>query len=183
MSRRRSRLRRRTRDPVHRREHYDAPVLRTGKASAASPAVVDYEATDNDGETKDSAVAYSLEGADDDEDSFTISDTEGTLTAATAFRANFEDQSSYSLVIVATTTGANNDAAGRGSKIGKLSVTVNVVDQEDAGSVDLSAREPQVGRSVIATLDDPDGGETAYRGSGTGVAPTQLQTLMKLGVR
>ena len=48
-------------------------------------------------------------------------------------------------------------------------MTIKVVDGEDDGKVTLSAREPQDGSSVLATLDDPDGGETAvewqwYRG-------------------
>ena len=70
---------------------------------------------------------------------------------------------------MATPGGADAATRGDRTRISKVSVTVMVVDQEDAGSVDLSSREPQVGRSVIATLDDDDGGETAitwqwYRG-------------------
>ena len=101
--------------------------------------------------------------------SFDIGETSGAITSTATH--DFEDQGSYSLVIVATSGGTS--ATDRGdpdrTRIAKLSVTVMVVDAEDAGSVDLSAREPQVGRSVIATLDDDDGGETAiswqwYRG-------------------
>ena len=42
----------------------------------------------------------------------------------------------------------------------RLNVTVNVVDDEDPGTVMLSQLEPQVGQTVIATLSDKDGGRT-----------------------
>ena len=45
----------------------------------------------------------------------------------------------------------------------KLDVTVHVIDAEDAGEVSLTAREPQVGRTVVATVSDPDGGVTLTR--------------------
>ena len=37
----------------------------------------------------------------------------------------------------------------------RLEVTVHVIDAEDTGSVSLNAREPQVGRTVVATLAIP----------------------------
>ena len=145
-----------------------------------------YQAADNDstrsGTALDDAddIRYTLEGADDDEDSFVIGATTGALTSAKSH--DFEDQSSYSLVIVATSGGT--DAANRGDRerIGKMAVTVMVVDGEDEGEVELSAREPQVGRAVIATLSDDDGGETAvtwqwYRG---GTDETTVETLQGL---
>ena len=140
-----------------------------------------YDAEDNDATRSgtaldaDAAIRYTLEGADDDEDSFSLDDTTGALTSNATH--DFEDQSSYSLVIVATSGGTDAASRGTRTKITKLSVTVMVVDAEDTGSVDLSAREPQVGRSVIATLKDDDGGETAvswqwYRGGSDGDANT-----------
>ena len=52
-------------------------------------------------------------------------------------------------------------------------VTVNVIDAEDDGSVSLTAREPQVGRTVVATVSDPDGGVTLNRWTwATAAAPT-----------
>ena len=82
--------------------------------------------------------------------------------------ANFEKKSSYSITIVASSSDADTDE-DRGSGYARLNVTIKVVDGEDPGEVTLSAREPQDGSSVLATLDDPDGGETAvmwqwYRG-------------------
>ena len=133
-------------------------------------AVAAYAATDNDG-SKDDGAEYTVEGAD--EEFFNVSDT-GLLSSVTTagdgkkvLTADFEDKSSYSIVIVASTTGANdNDATppaggNRGTKHGSLDVTIKVVDREDNGVVMLSAREPQEDRAVLATLDDDDGGETA----------------------
>ena len=42
-------------------------------------------------------------------------------------------------------------------------MTIKVVDKNDDGDVMLSEREPQVGRPVLATLDDDDGGEKAIK--------------------
>ena len=84
--------------------------------------------------------------------------------------ADFEDKSSYSITVVATSADADAQATDpRDSTYARVDVTIKVVDGEDEGKVTLSAREPQDGSSVLATLDDPDGGETAvewqwYRG-------------------
>ena len=91
-----------------------------------------------------------------------------TLTLATDFSgADFEGKPSYSLTIVASGSGADDD--DRGTMYARLPVTVMVVNAEDRGTVELNAREPQVGRPVLATLDDKDGGVTGvswkwYRG-------------------
>ena len=156
-------------------------------------AVVAFSATDDDtAPTKDGATTYEVEGAD--EEHFTIGGTDGTsgtLEFSTAFNAagaNFEDKSSYSITIVARTRtdGVDADATAhgaRGAKYGRLDVTINVVDQNDPGDVMLSEREPQVGRPVLATLDDDDGGESAikwywFRGldADTGVTLSTLST-------
>ncbi len=149
-------------------ENDDEPAIFTNDDGTG--AVAAYEATDNDG-TKDGAVEYTLEGAD--AKYFKVGGSDGLLAPAatgddgkTVLTADFEDKSSYSVVIVASTTGAadaTNDPGDpdRGTKYGSLDVTIKVIDGEDAGVVMLSAREPQEGRAVLATLDDDDGGETA----------------------
>ena len=70
------------------------------------------------------------------------------------YKPNYEAKDSYSIVIAAT--------SGDGSRrlTTRLAVTVNVSDGEDDGTVSVSQREPQVGRTVIATVSDPDGGVT-----------------------
>ena len=142
-----------------------------------------YEATDDDGTTADSAAAYKLEGAD--AANFIVGATDGQLAPVTTagegkkiLTADFEDKNSYSVALVASTTrGADDDAV---TMYGSLDVTIKVVDQEDIGEVMLSAREPQVGRALVATLEDDDDGETAarwqwYRG---GSLPTDLAELL-----
>jgi hypothetical protein len=132
---------------------------------ALSTAIADYTAEDEDG--AETTVAFTLEGAGDDEDSFELT-TAGALTAATTF--DHEKQDSYSLVVIASSGATADDR----DLYTRLAVTVKVVDREDTGTVELSARVPQIGRPVLATLDDEDGGVTAvswkwYRG-GTIVA-------------
>ena len=150
----------------------DAPELRQGMASDADDAAA-YSATDDD---EDDNVTYTLEGAGDDDDFFELGSSSGALTAKTASRADHEDQASYSLVIVAT------GGAGDRALYGRLAVTVEVVDGEDDGEVELSALEPQVGRPVLATLTDEDGGVTAvswkwYRGGARATTADQVDTL------
>ena len=134
-------------------ENVDTPALRQGEADD-STAAIDYVAADED--TLDDTVTLTLEGAGDDEDSFTL--TGGTLGLATGFAADFEDQPSYSLTIVAAGSDADDD--DRGTLYARLEVTVKVVDTNDPGTVELNARQPQVGRPLLATLTDKDGGVT-----------------------
>ena len=127
-----------------------------------------YNADDNDG-TVDGDADYSLEGADAKYFTITSSGGDGTLAAVggtpptgkATLNADFEEKNSYSITIVAKTT--RTVAGTTTDKYGRLDVTVRVVDQNDAGEVMLSAREPQVGRSVLASLHDDDGGETAIK--------------------
>ena len=160
----------------------DGEILYTHKTDrvVADDGADPYQATDDDNERPSEAgaaldtntgIRYTLEGADDDEDSFSLDDESGALTSDATH--DFEDQSSYSLVIVATSGGTDAGAREDRTRITKLSVTVMVVDQNDVGEVTLSAREPQIGRAVLATLSDDDGGETAvtwkwFRGGSNG---------------
>ena len=157
-----------------------ALILRTVEAfdadspNANPPAA--YTAADNDGAVD--TITYTVEGAD--KKYFGIGTAaDGDLEATDELNgddkvANFEKKSSYSITIVATSTGANDatnddDAVDRGSTYGRLNVTIKVVDGEDTGKVKLSAREPQVDQSVHATASDEDGGMSGvswqwYRG-------------------
>ena len=122
----------------------------------------DYVATDPDdppGAATSESTTYSLEGAD--KAKFDISD-EGVLKVCTTALCgadknhdpNYEKQSSYSITIVATSGTGDRTLSNR------LDVTIKVKDAEDSGTVTLSQIGPQVGRPVVATLSDPDGGET-----------------------
>ena len=128
--------------------------------TAAPPLDADtYAVTDQDGSVTgpdgydDTTYTYSVSGADRDALAF----DSGILTFRTGHEPDFEDQSSYSITVVAH--------SGEGSRrlSGALDVTIEVVDGEDAGAVVLSQRQPEVGIAVHATASDDDGGVTIKR--------------------
>ena len=113
----------------------------------------EYGAVDEDTvpETATGSIELTLEGADATK--FGINATgELTVGGTDAHVPNYEKQNSYSITIVAS-SGTGGDLRRT-----RLDVTVNVVDAEDEGKVELSQREPQISRDVIATLTDADGG-------------------------
>jgi len=140
-------------------ENVDPPVIRIGHGSSSIDANT-YAVTDQDGSVTgpdgydDTTYAYSVSGADGDAFAF---DDNGVLGFSTGHSPDFEDQSSYSISIVAH--------SGEGSRTlsTTLDVTVEVVDAEDAGAVFLSQRQPEVGVAVHATASDEDGGVTIRR--------------------
>ena len=131
-------------------------ALRADMEDDSTPVTDAYGANDEDGD--DTAAINILEG---DKDGFGL--TDGVLSLDTGFSADYEDTPSYSLTLVASTTPVDR------VKYARLNVTVKVVNAEDRGTVEINAREPQVGRPVVATLDDKDDGVTGvswkwYRG-------------------
>ena len=110
-----------------------------------------YAVNDDDGET---TFTYELDGPD--KDKFNI-DASGDLAVCTeelcgsgkSHDPDYEAKSSYSITI----KGLDADKAAA-----SIDVTVKVINAEDAGTVKLNRREPQVGQIVVATLSDPDGG-------------------------
>ena len=133
-------------------ENVDTVVFYTDSegSGGSNNTTISYVATDPDG--LDDAVAYSVEGAD--KDAFTA--TGGTLAVATDVTPDYEKKKSYSITIVVVGSDSSDDT--RKTMSLRHDVTVNVIDTEDDGTVTLSQREPQVGRPVVATLTDPDGG-------------------------
>ena len=91
----------------------------------------DYVATDED-TTYDTAFEYILEGPDGGDKKLLSIDSDGVLTVHTDHEPNYEKQSSYSIVIVVTSS--DEDGAARGKLSARLAVTVNVSDQEDTGT-------------------------------------------------
>ena len=81
--------------------------------------------------------------------SFAIVASSGQLLTKGAL--DFESKNSYTVKVAAT------DPSDESADI---TVTINVTDVEEAGTVSLSPSPPRVGRSVTATLTDPDGGVT-----------------------
>ena len=83
-------------------------------------------------------VSYSLSGTD--AASFVINQSNGEISIAADTSPDFENKSTYELTVMAST-----------------SVTVQVVNVNEAGTLTLSSDEPGVGDAISATLTDPDG--------------------------
>ena len=155
-------------------EPFDADSPEANQPGGYTAADNDNTRTGGDREGTDD-ITYTVEGAD--KKYFTIPTPANGELATTAELngvgkgANFEKKSSYAITIVATSAdGDDSDEDDRDSTYGRLDVTIKVVDGEDIGKVTLSAREPQVGRSVHATVTDEDGGMSGvewqwYRGN------------------
>ena len=100
-----------------------------------------YAVTDQDGSVTgpdgydDTAYTYSVSGPGGDDFVF----DGGILSFKPGHEPDFEDQSSYSITLVAY--------SGEGSRrlSTTLDVTIEVVDGEDVGAVVLSQRQPEVG--------------------------------------
>ncbi len=136
------------------REGADPPVITREDGETPVDAAT-YAVTDEDGTFTgphpydDTSYTYSVSGADSDVLAFNADDV---LSFRQGHEIDYEEQASYSIVIEAR--------SGEGTRrlTATLDVTVEVLDGEDAGEVVLSQREPQVGTTVLATADDPDGG-------------------------
>ena len=137
------------RPPVFMIEHDNTPV-----------GVDTYAVTDQDGSVSgpdghdDTTYTYSVSGPDNAV--FGI-DATGNLSFKMDHEPDFEDRSSYSITIEAS--------SGRGERslTTTLDVTIVVVDAEDPGAVVLSQRQPQLGIAVHTLASDEDGGVTIKR--------------------
>ena len=123
-------------------ENEETKTLRTSDEVTGTE-VGAYTATDDD--TADTTLTYSLGGAD--EGSFALSDA-GVLTVDADHAPNYETKKSYSVTLM-----VEDDEFA----LGTLDVTVNVRNADDPGEVSFNVRGPQVGRSILATLDAEDG--------------------------
>ena len=140
-------------------ENTDPPVITVEHGDPPIDADT-YAVTDQDGSVTgpdgydDTTYTYSVSGPDGDALAF---DSDGVLGFRTGHDPDFEDQSSYSITVVAH--------SGEGSRrlSAALDVTIEMVDGEDAGAVVLSQRQPEVGIAVHATASDDDGGVTIRR--------------------
>ena len=149
----------------------DAPTLLSVVEKAGQPVIPDitvrhdgdsisastFAVTDQDGIVTgpdgydDTIYEYSVLGTDGDDFAF---DSSGKLTFVTGHEPDFEDQSSYSITVVA------HSGEGARRLSASLDVIIDVVDGEDAGAVVLSQRQPEVGIAIHATASDDDGGVT-----------------------
>ena len=131
------------------RENAIPPVLTIG--GSGTPIDDDsFDVTDED--SGDTTFTYSVSGDDREVLEF---DADDVLVFKSDHEPNFEEKSSYSITITASSASPDQPSRGRSAS---LDVTIEVVDTEDPGEVSLSQRQPQVGREVHAALNDPDGG-------------------------
>ena len=122
-------------------------VANDGTVSYSNLTGTPYAATDDDTDDADK-ITYAVTGADKDFFKIPAGALTFSGTDATGHKPNFEAKSSYSITLT---------AADDGGAMSKLAVTVNVRNFEDTGKVGLSQREPQDGRTVVASLSDEDG--------------------------
>ena len=134
----------------------DPPDIKIEHSGASIDADT-YAVADQDGSVSDpdgyddTTYAYSVSGVDGDDFVF---DRSGELTFKAGHEPDFEDQSSYSITVVA------HSGEGARRLSASLDVIIEVVDGEDAGAVVLSQRQPEVGIAIHATASDDDGGVT-----------------------
>ena len=112
-------------------------------AVAGAPVGSAVTASDSDGDS----IAYSLAG--DDASLFAIDTGTGQISVAQGTALDFETRSSYSV-----SAHANDGRNGQDTIV----VTITVTNVEEAGTVSLSSANPEVGVTLTAMLEDPDGG-------------------------
>ena len=121
----------------------DSTVIPAALANAVDTEDLSYDATDSDQDDTD--VVWSVS----DEDNFTITGDSLTFTGEAP---DYETQSEYKV----TLTAVGNRTDGSEAK-STLVVTVKVTNVDETGTVMMSARQAQVGNSVKASVEDPDG--------------------------
>ena len=106
-------------------------------------------------------LAYSLSGTD--AESFAIDSATGQITVASGVALDFENPGSddgdneYS-VTVSVLDGEDSDGNTDTTVDDTITVTINVTNAEETGTITLSPAQPVVGTVLKATLTDPDGG-------------------------
>ena len=108
-----------------------------------------FDVTDQDSADGTTTYTYSVSGTDS---RFFAFNSDDELGFRASHEPDFEEQSSYSITIVA------RSGAGDRRLTAKLGVVIEVVNTHDLGEVMLSQRQPNVGIGIVATLSDPDGG-------------------------
>ena len=124
-------------------------VTFTVNENAITGTVGTVTATDPDGET----ITYSVGGTDETafNDDFALDASSGEITVKSDATIDHESKASYSVRITATDPSTGTSA---------ITVTINVIDVDEQGTVALSQATPAVNRPLTATLTDPDGGVT-----------------------
>ena len=131
-------------------EFADNSVTLSVNENTTSGTIGRVTATDPDGD----AITYSVGGTDQSafKDDFSLDSSNGEITVKPDATIDHETRPSYSVTITATDAYEGTD---------EIDVTITVTNVDEPGVVTLSRTTPTVGKSLTATLSDPDGGVTA----------------------
>ena len=129
-------------DPPHFKAGYSTPLEVSENAGPDTPIGEPVAATDLNGKT----LTYSLRGAHFPY--FSLDSATGQLKTKSPF--NYEFRNNYSVTVRASNGSLATDAA----------VTINVINEEEAGTVTYYPTVPRARIPLTARLTDPDGGVT-----------------------
>ncbi len=104
-------------------------------------------------------LTYSL-ATGDDAANFIVDASTGKLRVAAGALLDFETKPSLT-VVVQVTDGQDSGHNSDSSIDDTITVTVELINADEAGKVSLSIPRPKYGEAVTAALTDPDGGTTA----------------------
>ena len=107
---------------------------------------------------EDDPLTYSL-ASSGDSDLFTISAGNGQLAVAADAALDFESKSVLE-VTLQVSDDKDADDNQDGSIDDTIMVTINLVNIDEPGEISLSSTRPEVGKSLTASLADPDGSLT-----------------------
>ena len=136
----------------------EAPMINTGPTrrdhlenTPIDTLISDYDATDVDDGDGDTALTWSLEG--EDAAKFDLLEADGMLTFKESpnyeMPADRNKDNVYKVTVVVSDDGSPK-------LMDKRQVEVTVTDEEEGGTVTLSAVQPKVGINLTASLTDPD---------------------------
>ena len=142
----------RTAEAVSDRQVQEAPSVNTEPRFTRNTATLRVAEDTEAGKDVDTPVTatdtdkltYSLGGTD--AVAFAIDADSGQLQTKAAL--DYETKSSYSVTVTATDPSGASDT---------ITVTIEVTNADEPGTVTLSSTQPQEGTALTATLDDPDG--------------------------
>ena len=99
-------------------------------------------------------MTYSL-GSGTDSDKFSIDPESGRLEVASGSALDYETDAALE-VELKVSDGKAADHSHDDAVDATITLTINLVNVDEPGSVSLSSSEPEVGTSVTATVADPD---------------------------
>ena len=108
-----------------------------------------HELTATDQDTSDT-LTYSLDAS-----SAAVFDIDSSGRLKTKAPLDHETKASYTVTILVS-DGKAADGSSDTAQDARITVTVNVTDLTEDGTITLSSRQPQVGTAFTATLSDPD---------------------------